>query len=122
MVLSKHIDHNIGCTGVFRMCLMVIDICIGQTVGFLTVLSILNGHISTLQRGMNPLTSDPCPKNRGLNPMTGIGEQVIAPLTEALPCPATEPSPALHPPIHQGSAPGGGGKAVQPGKNTPLFR
>ncbi len=28
MVISKHIDHNSGCTGVFRMCLMVIDMCI----------------------------------------------------------------------------------------------
>jgi hypothetical protein len=28
MVFSKHIDYNNGCTRVFRMCLMVIDICI----------------------------------------------------------------------------------------------
>jgi hypothetical protein len=35
MVLSKHIDYNISCTRVFRMCLMVIDICIDRTLGIL---------------------------------------------------------------------------------------
>ncbi len=35
MVLFKHIDYNNGCTGVFRMCLMVIDICIDETLGIL---------------------------------------------------------------------------------------
>ena len=35
MVLFMHIDYNNGCTGVFRMCLMVIDICIDETLGFL---------------------------------------------------------------------------------------
>ena len=35
MVISKHIDYNSGCTGVFRMCLMAIDICIDETLVFL---------------------------------------------------------------------------------------
>jgi hypothetical protein len=35
MVIFMHIDYNNGCTRVFRMRLMVIDICIDETLGFL---------------------------------------------------------------------------------------
>jgi|688.fasta_scaffold12348_1 hypothetical protein len=31
MVIFMHIDYNNGCTRVFRMCLMVIDMCIDKT-------------------------------------------------------------------------------------------
>ena len=35
MVIFMHIDYNNSCTRVFRMCLMVIDMCIDKTFGFL---------------------------------------------------------------------------------------
>jgi len=35
MVIFMHIDYNNGCTRVFRMCIMVIDICIDETLGIL---------------------------------------------------------------------------------------
>ena len=35
MVIFMHIDYNNGCTRVFRMCLMVIDMCIDKTLGTL---------------------------------------------------------------------------------------
>jgi hypothetical protein len=35
MVIFMHIDYNNGCTRVFRMCLMVIDMCIDKTLLFL---------------------------------------------------------------------------------------
>jgi hypothetical protein len=31
MAIFMHIDYNNGCTRVFRMCLMVIDMCIDKT-------------------------------------------------------------------------------------------
>ena len=38
MVIFMHIDYNNGCTRVFRMRLMVIDMCIDRTLGFLAQL------------------------------------------------------------------------------------
>ena len=35
MVIFMHIDYNNSCTRVFRMRLMVIDMCIDKTLGFL---------------------------------------------------------------------------------------
>ncbi len=35
MVIFMHIDYNNSCTRVFRMCLMVIDMCIDKTLGIL---------------------------------------------------------------------------------------
>ena len=35
MVIFIHIDYNNSCTRVFRMCLMVIDICIDKALGIL---------------------------------------------------------------------------------------
>jgi hypothetical protein len=38
MVIFMHIDYNNSCTRVFRMRLMVIDMCIDRTLGFLAQL------------------------------------------------------------------------------------
>ena len=35
MVIFMHIHYNNSCTRVFRMCLMVIDMCIDKTLGIL---------------------------------------------------------------------------------------
>jgi len=44
MMFSKHIDYNNGCTRVFRMCLMVIDMCIDQTLGILGQFTLKRVH------------------------------------------------------------------------------
>ena len=44
MVFSKHIDYNNSCTRVFRMCLMVIDMCIDQTLGILGQFTLKRVH------------------------------------------------------------------------------
>jgi|688.fasta_scaffold50786_1 hypothetical protein len=57
MVLSKHIDYNISCTGVFRMCLMVIDMCIDKTFGFLPRFTLIGATPATLIPDQTPRAS-----------------------------------------------------------------
>ena len=44
MVIFKHIDYNNSCTRVFRMCLMVIDMCIDKTLGILGQFTLKRVH------------------------------------------------------------------------------
>jgi hypothetical protein len=44
MVIFMHIDYNNSCTRVFRMCLMVIDMCIDKTLGILGQFTLKRVH------------------------------------------------------------------------------
>ncbi len=53
MVFFKHIDYNNSCKGVFRMCLMVIDICIDEALGLaLLVTSACRPLAQAIQLGL----------------------------------------------------------------------
>jgi hypothetical protein len=44
MVIFMHIDYNNSCTRVFRMCLMVIDMCIDENLGILGQFTLKRVH------------------------------------------------------------------------------
>jgi hypothetical protein len=53
MVFSKHIDYNNSCTRVFRMCLMVIDMCIDRTLGILGQFTLKRVHAEDERAGVS---------------------------------------------------------------------
>ena len=73
MVIFMHIDYNNGCTRVFRMRLMVIDVCIDETLLFLgqfalkTVISEVSGQLSVVS-SQKPWPPTPSPLDRLLYP------------------------------------------------------
>jgi hypothetical protein len=52
MVIFMHIDYNNGCTRVFRMCLMVIDMCIDETLGILGQFTLKRVHAEDAGAGV----------------------------------------------------------------------
>ncbi|XGB43551.1 MAG: hypothetical protein LVS60_07465 [Nodosilinea sp. LVE1205-7] len=84
MVLFMHIDYNNSCTRVFRMCLMVIDICIDETLRFLgqialkTVISEVSGQLSVVS-SQKPWPPTPSPLDRLLYPPCVLRPVPVAP-------------------------------------------